>query len=193
MGAVRVLDAVGAGGVGTMSAPDCGSEPSGGRSTDGFNAPMRARPCRGADRTPGMRYAVTVARVVLLVGVFSGAVAADECASYRGSRILLDAAGKALRERAPGSIAAFNQTWEAKNHAAGALRTTIDDPAAVAVLEALDSASHGGFLAFKGLLAWYDEGDRESGPELEIVSGIGNAVAEVLHEFLLAICRERER
>ena len=176
-----------------MSAPDCGSEPSGGRSTDGFNAPMRARPCRGADRTPGMRYAVTVARVVLLVGVFSGAVAADECASYQGSRILLDAAGKALRERAPGATAAWNEAWEARESTSGAVRMTIEDPAAVAVIEALDSAGHGSHQAWKNLLAWYDEGDRDAGPEIDSIAGIASAVGEARHAFLIAICMERER
>ena len=156
----------------------------------------------------------------LILATLNSAVAADECRSYMAARVLHDAAVQADREgyeswRKTGEMtsamqAAFDarkDATRARDDAAAAVRSMIDDDTIATAISAIDSASAEADIAHEAVMTWIDDAGASTklrSPDADHVAmaqALFDAAAKVLsvrvdiddayHEAVQAVCLQR--
>lgn len=156
----------------------------------------------------------------LILATLNSAVAADECRSYMAARVLHDVAVQADREgyeswRKTGEMtsamqAAFDarkDATRARDDAAAAVRSVIDDDTIATAISAIALASAEADIAHEAVMAWIDDAEASTklrSPDADHVAmaqALFNAAAKVLsvrvdiddayHEAVQAVCLQR--
>ena len=156
----------------------------------------------------------------LILATLNSAVAADECRSYMAARVLHDVAVQADREgyeswRKTGEMtsamqAAFDarkDATRARDDAAAAVRSVIDDDTIATAISAIALASAEADIAHEAVMAWIDDAEASTklrSPDADHVAmaqALFNAAATVLsvrvdiddayHEAVQAVCLQR--
>ena len=156
----------------------------------------------------------------LILATLNSAVAADECRSYMAARVLHDAAVQADREgyeswRKTGEMtsamqAAFDarkDATRARDDAAAAVRSMIDDDTIATAISAIASASAEADIAHEAVMTWIDDAGASTklrSPDADHVAmaqALFDTAANVLsvrvdiddayHEAVQAVCLQR--
>ena len=156
----------------------------------------------------------------LILAALNSAVAADECRSYMAARVLHDPAVQADRagyeswrktgEMTSAMQAAFDarkDTTRARDDAAAAVRSMIEDDTIATAISAIDSASAEADIAHEAVMTWIDDAGASTKLRLPdadraaMAQALFDAAANVLsvrvdiddayHEAVQAVCLQR--